>query len=100
MSQGLFRLLEACGERAELWGGAFQTGMAIFFRNYNLTAKPLTIVASEPRLIRWLKDDKSVSFLRSLAFVGSLNSFNLAPSLYRWANEGTERGADRPTEGT
>ena len=49
MSQGLFRLLEACGERAELWGGAFQTGMAIFFRNYNLTAKPLTIVASEPR---------------------------------------------------
>lgn len=74
--------------------------MAIFFRNYNLTAKPLTIVVNEPRFIRWLKDDKSVSFLRSLAFMGSLNSFNLAPSLYRRANEGAERGADRLTEGT
>ena len=76
------------------------TEMAIFFRNYNLTAKPLTIVVNEPRFIRWLKDDKSVSFLRSLAFMGSLNSFNLAPSLYRRANEGAERGADRLTEGT
>lgn len=74
--------------------------MAIFFRNYNLTAKPLTIVASEPRFTRWLKDDKSVSFLRSLAFVGSLDSFNLAPSLYRWANEGAERGDDSMNEGT
>lgn len=101
MSQGLFHSLESCGKSIGLWGGAFQTEnfLSPLETKYNLTVKPLTTVANESRFTRLLKDHTSVSFLRLLALVGSLNSFNLVPSFYRWANEGAEREADLTDRG-